>query len=55
MHESKETMRVLHKLILSTNKMAIQNGMRIGGKKLRLILFDFYFKTKQSNPILIIQ
>ena len=44
-----------HKLILSTNMMAIRNRIYIGGKRLCLILPDFYFNGKESNPIWIIQ
>ena len=44
-------MRGWHKLILSTNNKAIQNGIYIGGKMLLSVLSDFYFKRKESNPI----
>ena len=38
---------VLYKLILSTNKMAIRNGMYIGGK----ILWSILFTVREKNQI----
>ena len=50
-HENKEIICGFQKLILSTNIMATQNGMYIGGKRLCSILSDFYFNGKESNLI----
>ena len=50
-----EIIRDLHKLIVITKKMVIQNETCIGGKKLFLILSEFWFKGKESNPIWIYQ
>ena len=55
MHENKQIMRGLQKLILSANKMAIHKGMYIGVKRLCSILSDFCFKGKESNLLGIIQ
>ena len=48
-HESTESMHGLHKLILSTNKMAVRNRMCIGGKKL-LNFIRFWLQQKGIKP-----
>ena len=49
-------MQIMQKLILSTNNFAVATNWGVHwGEKLHLILCDFNFKRKESNPIWVSQ